>query len=281
MMSPVNESAESADEKLWRIKQVRAALAEYEKKQFPLDPDEVDHFVYLCEEWAGLANIWSTLSTEDKEAQWATSVFPPLLRAARSELQRIAKGLADILDSLAEEGPSPLLARKRERIKARIALLEAAKEGNDDDSTWLRAIASGNNIPDDIWARIIITALEAKNFPGCLDSHRRLEFRADMLLAIAEINRAMFLAVRWQLPSGLAIEEQRAHAAISGGESRRVSAEDEDTWMQEARRLHVTHPEWKGTDVAREVARITGGAFNTIRKRDWLKELMKSDPSAG
>lgn len=280
-MSPVKESAESADEKLWRIRQVRAALTEYEKKQIPLDPDEVDNLVYLFEEWAGLANIWSTLSAKDKNALWANSVFPPLLRAARSELQRITKGLADILGRPPEDERSLLWARKRERIKARIALLEAAKEEDESDSTWLRAIAAGNNIPDDIWARIIITALEAKNFPGCLDSHRRLEFRADMLWAIAEINRAMFLAVRWQLPGGLSAEEQRAHAAISGGESRRVSAGDEDTWKQEARRLRRTHPEWKGTDIAREVARISGGAFNTIRKRDWLRELMKADPSAG
>lgn len=283
MMRTARESAKSADEKLWRIKQVRAALAEYEKRQFPLDPDEVDRLVHLCEEWAELANIWSALSKEDKEIQWANSIFPLLLRAARAELRRIAKGLADIIERRVAEAPLAVRTQTRERIESRIALVEKAAATEVDAHTWaaLEVAANGRGVPDDVWARIIVAALEARDSPGCLDDRRRAELRADMLWAIAEINRAMFLAVRWQLPGSLSTEEQRTQAAIIGGESRRVSTKDEDTWKQEALRLRRLHPEWKGTDVAREVARITGGAFHTIRKRDWLKELMKSDPPAG
>lgn len=275
-------AAVTADEKLLRIQQVKDNLSAYDDKKIPLDPDEVEHIVDLLREWAALGDIWQSVDVQQREEQWANSVFPPLLRAARTELTRIAKWIEKNQESIIKRAHSARKSEARNRLETRISLLNAAASNEADCYTTaaLTSVASGGGRPENIWAGIIIAAFAAKSDPGYLNELRIAELRGDLLMAIAELNRSMFLAIHPYAEKELSIGAKQAMAAKKGGKTRSI-IDNEEAQKKRARELRQAHPEWKKTDVARQVAKDTGGAFNTIRKRSWLDEIMKSDLSIG
>jgi hypothetical protein len=145
----------------------------------------------------------------------------------------------------------------------------------------LHAVASGSNHPENLWAGIVVAAFAAREKPSSLDDLSITKLRGDLLLTVAELNRSLFLAVRPYAEIGLPTEETRASAANAGGEALAIPSETEDEWKRVAKALRMKDATAKKTDIARAVAFETGGKFNTIRKRPWLDELMKSDLSAG
>lgn len=274
----------TADEKLWRIDQVKASLAAYDGKQLPLDPDEVDHIVELLNEWAALADIWPNLTIAERDKQWMTSIFPALIRAARAELTRVADWIEKNTPKLIGKRHSSIQGRESERIAYRVsrmrmaAMWDGARKGAESLVPMIKALADSGCHPECIWARIMYAAYSVTDDPGKLSDLKLAELRGDLLMAIAELNRSMFLAVRPYAEGDLAAGRKQAKHAKEGGNALRIPAVVEDEWKKEAKRVLLKHPDWKGKSrVAREVAKATSGSYDTIRQRPWLAELMKSD----
>lgn len=275
----------TADEQLRRVEQVRHFLADYEARGYRLEPDEVDNIDYLLREWAGLADVWDSLSADERKSQWLNSVFPPLLRAAQEEFTRTADWIESQREAIAEKWIPALADKKRIALDRRIESLRAAARLGEDGFSMmaLHAIASGNNHPENLWASIAVTAFAARERPASLDDLGIAKLRGDLLMTIAELNRSLFLAVRPYAEIGLPAEETRARAANAGGAARRQLVPDdlETKWEKEAQKQRRQHPKATPTSIARWTAKKIGGSYHTLRKRKWFVDLMKSDLSAG
>lgn len=251
----------TADEKLSRVKRVFEKFSEYKKIGLPLDPDEMeDSFCYSIRDWARLSDVWNELSEEQKSSHRKTSIFQPVLRAVRAEFARQASRLGGSQDR-----------RTKEWVTALNDLEKTSELDHFNQlSEWVTSL-----FPGSLWIELLHDSLSALASPEYLQPVKIERFRGNLMFCIAEINRRMLLDVIGYVPHGVRANKLQAESSKAAANVNRISEETEKKWKECAKRLINTYPDWKKTDVARQVAKETGGPFHTIRKRTWLTDLMK------
>jgi hypothetical protein len=263
---------------LLRVKQGESILCDLDKNIL-IAPDGMDSVLDQIEDWAALSSVWGAVTESQRDTQRNNSVFPPLIAAARSELTRIASGLKRIQNDLREKSDELTVSRKQQELEERISRILKAVNSEDRSGTKaaLHAIANGTGYPDYLWARIILTAIDAKNNPASLNAICIAILRGDLLWAIAEKNHSMVKAMQPFAKHELSVIKKQANNSKKGGLAKAVTNVVEDTWKSIAIKALKDYPKWKKSDVARYVGKQTNGNFHTIRKRTWFIDLFKKN----
>lgn len=266
---------ESANEKLWRLGQVRDQIEEFKQWFHPV-PDEVAHLLYLAREWANLAKLGMNekdlAGNKQYQRAFDDSLFPPLIKFCKDNLDGLVKycearrlaGKGTLRDSDIQTIKQLCLAADLETVEQLCLYLEDV-----DIAVML--------------ARIMRTSYRALKNPTTLDDLSISELRGNLLEVIARTYADIIVVMREEAEHGVKHGIAQANTTKAARDAVRKLTDDEESKLaSRAVELRNAHPKWSVASIATELHKdFPLLSVNSIRQRDSVKKLKKVAKAKG